>query len=538
MLGRAAVAEGTAVVFGVVDQMDAPVVQEACARAGVRCMFARTAHGAVAMADGYSRASGRVGVCVLGMDLALTSGATALVTAVRRRSRVVVLTEDVCCLSLAGAVGAAVVTVGSGDARSVMEDLRVAFESARLGVPAVLQVPRGVVVASGGAARYVPTLAGVSEQRVRPDPLLVARAVELIGRCERPVVLAGRGAVVSGAGGDIAGLADCLGAPLATTLQAKGLFAGHEHAIGIAGGFGTAASAAVFARADCVIAFGASLNYYQTKKGRLFADARVIQVERDADRVGNALDVDIALLGDARAAVGALVEGLGGGPSRSAWFVEGYQAAEAVDDGSAAYVEADDGLDPREVMDIFERALPADRTVVLDAGHFTSFAIDAIGVPDPAAFIDCCDFGSISIALALSIGAAVGAPGRRCIAFMGDGAFTMTAAELDTVARYGVPLTVIVINDNAYGGELRQLEMKGTTSPAVLFANPDFADLARSFGLNAERITDATRLAEIASQDQQPTGQPLFLDVIVTQSVRFRYHPLIEEMRAERERQP
>jgi acetolactate synthase I/II/III large subunit len=540
-IAEVAVAEGVTVAFASAGGNVASTLGAELSSVGIRVVTASTDHGAVAMADGYARTSGQPGICLLWRPFGESTGATALATAVRRGSQVMVVADGSSNTRRAHMVGAVRAPLRSTQTRALAEDLREAFRTVRRGSPTIVDADDGLGVTVEGRLAYARSTTGQPRlQRVGPDAGQLTRAVEMLAAARAPIVLVGRGAREAGAEKEIAAIAERLGAPIATTLQAKGLHANHPHLIGLAGGFGTPRGEELFAQADCVLVFGAGLNVYTTKKGRLFAGASVIQIDIGRPRLGYALPVDLALVGDARStAVALLVELERNLTARHVWFEREERTEERPmsEIGSSDTPQiASDGLDPRVVVDVLDRLLPPRRTVVLDGGHFRSFVIDGVNVTSSDAFIDCVDFGAISVALPLAIGAALGAPERRTVACVGDGGFAMTMSELWTVLREQVPVTIVVFNDDAYGGELRQLEIKGSPVHGVLFANPDFARFANALGVPAERVESAEALERALETPQAPDDPPLFLDVAVTQSVRFRYHPILEELAFERAR--
>ncbi|HZD65330.1 MAG TPA: thiamine pyrophosphate-binding protein [Acidimicrobiales bacterium] len=503
-LGGGLAALGVRHLFGVVGSGNFAVAQ-AAATAGVAFVAARQETAAVAMADGYARVSGEIGVVTLHQGPGLTNAATGVAEAAKARTPVVVLAADTAAgdrrsnfridaPGLASSVGAVVERLATPE--SATGDLARALRRARVERRAVvLLAPVDVLGAACAGALPEEAAPGfASDLAPRPAPRAVCQLADLVGEAARPVVLAGRGGVLSAARGPLERLASAMGAPVATSAVANGLFAGSPRALGISGGFASPAAARTLARADLVLAFGASLNAWTTRHGALVAPgARVAQVDVDADALGVHLPIDLGVVGDAAETATVLAEELarrghrGGGdgatPSPTGW------AAAARPWREEAYQEAStaDRVDPRTLSIGLDRLLPPDRTVAVDSGHFMGWPAMYLGVPDPAAFVFTQAFQSVGLGLASGIGAAVARPERLTVACVGDGGALMALGELETVARLGGAMVVVIYNDAAYGAEVHHFGPLGYPVDLARFPDTDFAAQARALG--AEGVT-------------------------------------------------
>ncbi|HEY8450439.1 MAG TPA: thiamine pyrophosphate-dependent enzyme [Bacillota bacterium] len=352
-------------------------------------------------------------------------------------------------------------------------------------------------------------------------------AAALLASCERPpVILAGRGAVAADARAEIEALAERIGAVLATTVHAKGYFDHHPWNVGIAGSFSSELAVEFLASADCVLALGCSLNKYTTHSGRLFSRARIIHVDRDPKQLGKITPADLCIVGDARETVAAIRRCLesDGRIQNRFWNAETERYLASARGARPDYVEAADGLDPRLVIAECERLLPKDRIAVVDGGHFGCWVIEGFSVPHPNDFIWRVDFSAIGLGLPLGIGAATAAPDRHCVVFAGDGGFMMILQELETAARYQVPMTVIVMNDRALGAEYHVMQRENKPPQLATHSTPDFARVAAALGARgfAVRTLDDLRaaLSEAAAND---AGGPTVIDVPITRQVA---HPV------------
>jgi acetolactate synthase I/II/III large subunit len=487
---------------------------------GVELVHARHEQGAVAMADGYSRRSGRLGVCSVTHGPGLTQTGTSLKVAVEHGSAVLMIaggtpTEDPRHVqyfdqrAFAESLGAAIVTLRSP--RRWAADLAEALRSAAAGTPTVLIVPTDYLAAEVGADPHQSVLP------VNP-PLAAAasgleEAVAALSAAERPVLLAGRGAW--GAEAELLELSEHLGAPVITTLGAKGLLAGRPRLLGMIGSLGDPAAVAALDAADCVLAVGASLNPWSTKNGRLLGTATVLQVDSSVAAFGRFWEPDVRLLGDGTATLRLLRERLDGpGPAGGMSFANA--------DPEPVPPEYEDGegtVDPRRLVAALELALPPERTLVFDGGHFITFACGGLGVAAPDRYLFTCDFATVGQGLGCAIGAAVARPEARTTLIAGDGGLLMSIAELDTAVRYALPLDIVVFDDEAYGQEAHSLVAKGRSPEHAIFATPDLVGIARAYGAEGHLITAAAQLEELPELLAEAPRGPRLIQVKVNREV-------------------
>ena len=344
-----------------------------------------------------------------------------------------------------------------------------------------------------------------------PDPDAVAALAERLRHARRPVLLAGRGAVLAGAGPRLAALGERLGALLATTAPAHGLFAGEPYAVGIAGGFASPPATRLLGEADVVLVAGASLNAWTTCDGELFAHADVVRIDTDPLAAG------VTVVGDAGLAADALLEHLPAGPRNGDWR-SAERAAELVAyrraDALPVPCETDDRLHPGVLWAELERRLPERRCVALDSGHFMAWPAMLAAASEPGAFLFGQAFQAVGLGIARAIGAALARPDRLTVAAVGDGGAMMGLPELDTAARVGVPLLVVVFDDAAYGAEVHDFRPLGVPVDAALFPDRDLAAIARALGCAATTVRRVADLDTVADWCAAPHG-PLVVDAKV-----------------------
>jgi acetolactate synthase I/II/III large subunit len=527
-IADALVCEGVGVVFGLMGDANMELLGELTERRGVEFVKVRHEQGAAAMADGYARALGGVGVCTVTCGPGLLNTCTSLAVARAHRSPVVVIAGDTPVGDLGhlqcfdqDALGAlfAGMTFSLRRAEDVARVIAEAFAAARSGEGPVLvnapmdvqslQVPdpwRYQSVSSANRHGESAAPASVSDLSEAVAALLTARS---------PAMIVGRGAVAADAEAAIGTLAELAGTPFVTTLQAAGFASGHRLNLGNAGLMGSPAAFALLEDADCLLAIGTSLSRLTTGFGRVLENTRIVAIDIDPDVAARA---DIFVRGDAREVSEALAGELSAASESS-----GRAAAAAMRMPADAYpFDVDHGfgsVDPRAAFVELDRILPADRILVMDAGHFISFAGPLVRVSRVADWFFPTDLGCIGQSLSTAVGVATARPDERVTVIAGDAGFLMGISELETAARYSLPITVFVINDQAWGQEAHILGLKGEDPALAAAATPDLARLAEGFGAAGYTIASADDLAGLGAAVGHAVG-PLVVDVRVNTSIQ------------------
>ncbi len=522
---------GVNTVFGLVGSGNF-CITEAMRLRGAHFIAARHEAGAVAMADAWARLTNRVGVCTVHMGPGFTNALTPLVEASKARTPLLLLAAEIS----RGAVYSnfAVDQVGLGMAagalverlytpETALEDLRRAWRRTVLERrPVVFLMPQDIQTAIVESKQIVPmSFPAVSSI---PDPDTLSKLAEYLRRASRPLILAGRGAVVSGAREALERLGDGVGALFATTANAHGFFAGNPWNLGIAGGFSAPGAVELMRQADLVVVFGASLTAWTHRHGTLFDRAAVVlQVDTDPGVIGARYPVTFGCVGDVRATASALADLLLESGSRQGWRTSEIRAQLEhtnwnnipFDDKSTSHF-----IDPRTFSKELNNLLPEERIVALDSGHFMAFPIMYLRIPDERGFIFTQAFQSIGLGLPTAIGAAVAFPSRITVAAVGDGGLLMSLPDLETVARLRLPIIVIVYNDSAYAAEVHHFRPMGFQTEIVSFPDVDFAALARSLGIQGYTIRSIGDLSAIKEMLRSRDAYPMLLDVKVNPEVR------------------
>lgn len=529
-VGRAVSASGVDHVFGVVGSGNFHFTN-AMVAAGARFVAARHEGGAATMADAYARTSGTVTALTVHQGCGLTNALTGIAEAAKSRTPLLVLAAEASSPTsnfaveqdaLARAVGAVPlrVTSPSDAVAQACEAVRRALHERRtvlLNLPLDVQamdVPEGAL---DGVAPPPPRTA------VEPDATGVAALAQALTRSRRPVFVAGRGARTPGARDALTALAEHHGALLATSAVARGLFHADPWSLDVSGGFASPLAADLMRGADLIVGWGCTLNMWTMRHGRLIGpDAQVVQVDDDPAELGRHRDVHLGIIGDVQlvAQQGQLMSG----NRREGYRTPDIRTALATrlrwrdlpyDDESG---DTGDGerIDPRTLSIALDDLLPAERVIGMDSGNFMGHPTMYLSVPDHDGLCFTQAFQSIGLGLATAVGAALARPDRLPVAALGDGGALMSAVELDTVRRLGLPMVVVVYNDDAYGAEVHHFGPDGHPLATVEFPPTDIAAVARGYGFEAVTVRRSEDLKAVGHWIAGPRTAPLLIDAKVT----------------------
>jgi acetolactate synthase I/II/III large subunit len=511
-LAKAFVAEGTSAVFGMMGDGNM-YWMEALHDLGVPLLEVRHEGAGLGMADGWARVTHTPGVCTATCGPGVTQLATGLVTAARAQSPLVAFvgespTNDEEYIQrfdqsrFAEACESGFVRVLSPD--SAYDAVRKAFYLARLeSRPILLSAPMDTQQKNIDEDEvYISSSAILSQEPVQPNPSSLARAAEIIAGSSKPLVLVGRGAIVSGAGSAVVKLADRIGALIATTLMAKNWLAEHDYYVGISGFYGTRTAMELFQEVDCVIGVGASLNRYTTEHGYLYPNARYIHLDHQPHMLmGGGRAAECYVHTDARLGV----EGLEGLLAAQSFTSTGYRTPDVKQRlvnhfaDTAEFPIEPDRVDPREVCLTLDETLPTDVQLVMGSGASTGFTTMLFNQPGRRVVAGHF-FGCIGQMLPAAMGAVVATGNQPTLLVDGDASTMMHLAELETAVRYDMPLLVTVLNDQALGSEYHKMKAHDRQSHLATIPTPDLGAVARSFGGRGCLATDVDDVRQAAGE--------------------------------------
>jgi len=503
---------------------------------GCRMIYVRHEHCAVAAAMAYARKESDVGVATVTCGPGLTQVITALPAAVRAHLPLVVFAGEAPLKSgwynqeldqapIITATGAVYHRLHLPERMPVA--VRDAFLQARrerrpvvIGVPFDLQNRpwSGPVELPEPSRDLLPKLSPMP-----PHPDDVKSAAQLLAGAQRIVLLAGLGVVEAGGGPACRALAAKVGGVLSTTLPARGLFHDDPYCIGISGSFTPEVGLEYMKEADLVIAVGCSLAYHAGGGGQLWPEAKMLQIDIDPVAVSQGQETARHhLRADARLGVEALTAAL---PARKGTWRSDAMAARIRDSKPDSHVfEIAPGLlDPRDVVEALEQALPRDWEMVNSGGHCSWFFAQMPSRPQER-FLTIREFGAIGNGISFAMGVAAACPDRTVVLFDGDGSVMMHVQELETIRRHRLNILVVVMNDGAYGSEVHKLRAEGFPDEGSVFGYCDFAAIARGFGLSGKTFRSLDDLPKALAEFTAGSGGAVWdfhvSDKVVSPTIR------------------
>ena len=406
-------------------------------------------------------------------------------------------------------------TFTATSARSARTALADALAAAELGGAVTLHLPTNVQLAELAPDEIGPrpSHAVAAPKPVMPRPQAIEAAAAMLAKARTPLIVAGLGAHRAGARAALEKLAEKTGALLITSARGKDLFHGHPLDLGILGSFSHSMARRMADQADCVIVFGAGLNFLTTSFGTSLPKVPLIQVDAVRTNIGRWCPADVAVVGDARIAAEQLTAAVPERPAAEKPFhSEANRKLLAAFDIAQDFQPANTPrtIDPRSLGVELNKLLPKYRNLVYDAGNFLGI-LPYITAPSPAHFKMTNDFASIGLGFGAALGVAKARPDTPTVLIIGDGGFLMTMGELETVVREDLPMIIILMNDCAYGAELHFLKLRQQPVAKSVFPDVDFAPIAAAFGFQAATIRTLDDLRKMAPVLAKPEG-PIFLD--------------------------
>jgi acetolactate synthase I/II/III large subunit len=517
--------EGVKHVFGYPGGAILPAY-DALKHSKIHHVLVRHEQGATHMADGYARASGRVGVAVATSGPGATNMVTGIATAMMDSSPIVCITgqvgskligsdafqeTDITGVTLPITKHNYLVTHANQVARTIREAFYVAG-SGRPG-PVLVDITKDAQQSScefdWEAAK--PQLPGYRPD-LSPTEQEYERALELIHNAKRPVILAGHGIIVSGAMQEVRELAERTGIPVAPTLLGLGAFpASHPLNLGMMGMHGEAWVNHTIQEADLLLALGMRFDDRVTGSLKTYApNARKVQVEIDPAEINKTVKVDVALIGDLKEVLHELLPRIK--PIDCAEWRD--QIDRLKGDSAVRDIQnlPDSGhLYAAHVINDLWRETRGDHTVVVtDVGQHQMWEAQYYKHEEPRSLITSGGLGTMGFALPASIGAKVARPEAEVWVVVGDGGFQMTMAELATIVQENLKINIAIIN-NGYLGMVRQWQefFYERNYAATPLLNPNFAKLAEAYGIRSRAVTERSQVVPAVEEARGHDGTML-----------------------------
>lgn len=528
-------AEGVDTIFGYPGGQAIKIYDALYDSKKIRHVLARHEQGATHMADGYARATGKVGVVLVTSGPGATNTVTGIATAFMDSVPLVVITGQVTrgvigtdAFQESDIVGITMPVVKHSFLLQSCDDLtrtfREAFYIASTGRPGpvlidipsdlsgsqmVFHYPDSISIPS-----YKPTYKGNAKQ--------VRQAANLIESAKRPLIYAGGGIVSSHACAELTQLAEHMRIPVVTSLMGKGAMrCSNPLNLGPVGMHGSKYANMAVTECDLLIAVGARFSDRVTGKVSEFAPhAKIIHIDIDPAEIGKIVDPAVPIVGDAKVVLGAICDRLakdGAAPIDQEWEKTVFSWRDRWPFYAADFADYPDKIAPEIVLSKLSDKLDPEASIVTtEVGQHQMWAHQNIHREHARTFISSGGLGTMGFGFPAAIGAQIGCPEDQVVCIAGDGSFQMNSQEMATAAINRVPLKVVIIDNRALGmvHQWQSLFYDHRFSFTELDANPDFVKLADAYGWQAMRIEHPDQVDE-ALDTMLASDGPFLLDVII-----------------------
>ena len=488
----------------------------------IRHILTSHEQGAAHAADGYARATGRVGVCMATSGPGATNLVTGIATAYMDSVPMVAITANV-NLPLLGKdtfqevdiAGVTMPITKHGFIVKNINDLastiRKAFKIATTGRPGpvLVDITKDVTAAT---CEFEPIKVEKPETICKYTAEEMDTVVALLKEAKKPYIYLGGGAVISGASKEVAKLAELIDTPVCDTLMAKGAFDGTSpRYTGMIGMHGTKTSNLGVSRCDLLIALGARFSDRVTGNPKKFAeDAKVIHIDIDAAEINKNIRVDAALVGDLKTVLTELNKKV-----EKQQHTEWMKEIEALKETYPLKYN-NDVLSCPYVIEEIDRVTKGEAIITTDVGQHQMWAAQYYKYTQPRTFLSSGGLGTMGYGLGACIGAQVGQPDKICINIAGDGCFRMNMNELATASRYNIPMIQVVINNHVLGmvRQWQTLFYGKRYSQTVLNDKVDFCKVAEGLGVTAFRVTKKEEVAPTLEK-AIALKAPVFIECVI-----------------------
>jgi acetolactate synthase I/II/III large subunit len=527
ILHDALVEEGVEVAFGYSGGAILPTF-DMFHETPIRFIVTRHEQGAGHAADGYARATGKVGTIIVTSGPGATNITTALATAYMDSIPVVAITGQVATAAIGNDAFQEADVVGVTrpvtkhnvlvkDVNALHRIIREAYHIARTGRPGpvLIDLPKDVQVSVPDAESSGELLLPGYRPRGKGNQRQIRLAAEAINAAERPVLYVGGGVISAGGAQELRQLARTGNIPVTTTLLGLGAFdevGDSDLALHMLGMHGSAYANYAVQASDLLIAVGARFDDRVTGKLDAFAPyAKIIHIDIDPSSISKSVDVDIPVVGDAKDVLADMLP-LIEHRDREEWF---RQINEWKQKYPFAYPQSNGVIKPQAVVEEINRVTRSEAVITTGVGQHQMWTAQFYRWRFPRQMITSGGLGTMGFGFPAAIGAAVGCPDRVVIDIDGDGSFLMTSNELATVAEYQIPAKVVILN-NHFQGMVRQWQelFFGKRYVGSRMVNPAFARVAEAFGVTGIEVKDPKDLTG-AIERMVATPGPVLMDVHV-----------------------
>ena len=479
--------------------------------------------GAAHAADGYARATGKVGVCMATSGPGATNLVTGIATAYMDSIPVVAITANV-AVPLLGRdsfqeIDITGVTMPITKHNYIVKDItkladaiREAFRIAQEGRPGpvLVDITKDVTAAETEYVKEEPFPVERSTQYIKEKDL--AQATELINESEKPFVFVGGGAVTSGASKELMEFVKKIEAPVADSLMGKGAFDGTDELyMGMLGMHGTKASNLGVTKCDLLITVGSRFSDRVIGNASRFAkNAKILQIDVDPAEINKNIQVDCSIIGDLKEVLTRLNQRIEKHEHKE-WIKEIETISE---EHPLKYNE--EGLTGPYVIEQIYKVTEGNAIITTDVGQHQMWAAQYYRYKDPRTFLSSGGLGTMGYGVGAAIGAKVGRPDKVVLNIAGDGCFRMNMNEIATAARYNIPIIQVVINNHVLGmvRQWQTLFYGKRYSQTILNDGVDFVKVAEALGAEGIRVTKKEEVAP-AVEKAIALGKPVVIDCVI-----------------------
>jgi acetolactate synthase I/II/III large subunit len=497
-------------IFGILGGAILPVYDELCNHKKIRHILARHEQCAAHEAEGYARASGRVGVCMATSGPGATNLVTGIANAYMDSSPIVALTGQIPAAGVntsymigrdafqeADIIGiTTAVTKYSYQPRSVPEIpgmVNNAFFLAATGRPGPVLIDLPKNVQAGFAEVEFTNKISIRGYKLTTEPPLakISEASELLAKAERPLILAGGGVISSGSSDEIVEMSDLLMAPVATTFMGKGAFPEtHPLSLGSIGMHGNPAANRLMGEADVLLAVGTRFSDRATANIDTFApNAKKIHLEIDNAEINKNIEVDVPIVADAKISMMMLLVATREKLRKGEGMTWTKRVKEAKEQLSPLLKDRPKEVAPKHLLMALRELLPENGIVTTEVGQNQMWSALYFKALKPRTFISSGGLGTMGFGFPAAIGAKVACPDRPVVDVAGDGSFIMSEQELACSVLENIPVTVIVLNNSILGmvAQWQRTLYDHRYNAVHLGKSPDFVKLAEAYGAQGFR---------------------------------------------------
>jgi len=524
ILWECLVREGADTLFGITGGKVIPLYHE-LPNYPIRHITMRHEQAAAHAADGYARATGKVGVCVSTSGPGATNLVTGIATAQMDSSPLVAITGQVSSADLGSDSFQEVDITGISmpivkhnylitDIHDLAPAVKEAFFIARSGRPGAVLIDIAVNVQTSQCEFAYPEKVDLPGYRphVHGSKRQIKQAAVMIAEAKRPIIVAGRGVIIAKATALLRQLAEITETPVVTTLLGKSVIPeSHRLCLGMGGMHGESYTNMALQNADLIIGIGTRFDDRLTSSADSFApQATIIHIDLDPAEIGKRIRVDLPVVGDAGNVLRILVPLLT--PAKHAEWLDQIDEWRADTCARERVWQESSELVPQYIMRCLSEMTEGRALMVTDVGQNQMWEAQYYCHELPGSLISSGGLGTMGFALPAAIGAAVGRPDRTVWVVAGDGGFQMTVQELATVVQQRLPLKIALLN-NGFLGMVRQwqelfFERNYTGTPIL---GPDFAKLAEAYGIQGITVTEKAQVREALQKGQSLDG-PILID--------------------------